>query len=422
MASSFVFYPGDGVQTDWSVPFPYLDKAHVTVLVDGSTTSFTWVTDSTVRVSPAVASGHTILVQRTTPDAPLATFSNTNNLTADNLTLAETQALYVAQEARDKAASASDTATAAKTEADTAKTEADSAAATASAAQTTATNAQTTATNAQTAAEAAQSSASAAQAAAEAASAAATVHVAADLPYNNSTSHLAAADVQAAIDLIAGAAGITAIAASSITNDSTVTGAKVKDALETLKAALAALATVATSGAYSDLTGRPALATVATSGAYGDLTGKPTLGALAAKNTAAYGDVDATAIASASEFIANTASKLLSAAGAWSAANPVDLGSQAAGTITLDCNTALNFKWTQAGNQTIAVPTGIKNGQVGTLTITQDATGGRTLSFNASWKPIGGTMPLWNAVAGSVNYISFINVPGVGILFTGGKI
>lgn len=37
------------------------------------------------------------------------------------------------------------------------------------------------------------------------------------------------------------------------------------------------LATVATSGAYSDLTGKPSLATVATSGAYADLTGTPTL-------------------------------------------------------------------------------------------------------------------------------------------------
>jgi hypothetical protein len=35
------------------------------------------------------------------------------------------------------------------------------------------------------------------------------------------------------------------------------------------------LATVATSGAYSDLTGRPSLATVATSGSYTDLINQP---------------------------------------------------------------------------------------------------------------------------------------------------
>jgi hypothetical protein len=42
-------------------------------------------------------------------------------------------------------------------------------------------------------------------------------------------------------------------------------------------ATTASLATVATSGAYSDLTGTPTLATVATSGAYSDLTGTPTV-------------------------------------------------------------------------------------------------------------------------------------------------
>ena len=41
---------------------------------------------------------------------------------------------------------------------------------------------------------------------------------------------------------------------------------------------------VASSGAYSDITGTPTLATVATSGAYSDVTGTPTLGTAAALN------------------------------------------------------------------------------------------------------------------------------------------
>jgi hypothetical protein len=41
------------------------------------------------------------------------------------------------------------------------------------------------------------------------------------------------------------------------------------------------LALVAASGAYADLTGKPALATVATSGAYADLSGKPVIGTAA---------------------------------------------------------------------------------------------------------------------------------------------
>ena len=45
------------------------------------------------------------------------------------------------------------------------------------------------------------------------------------------------------------------------------------------------LATVATSGAYSDLFGLPTLATVATTGAYGDLSGLPSLGTIATQST-----------------------------------------------------------------------------------------------------------------------------------------
>ena len=44
-----------------------------------------------------------------------------------------------------------------------------------------------------------------------------------------------------------------------------------------LKANSADLATVATTGAYSDLTGTPTLATIATTGAYSDLTGAPSI-------------------------------------------------------------------------------------------------------------------------------------------------
>ena len=51
------------------------------------------------------------------------------------------------------------------------------------------------------------------------------------------------------------------------------------------KANSADLAAVATSGAYSDLSGKPTLATVATSGSYADLSNKPTLGTAAAKDS-----------------------------------------------------------------------------------------------------------------------------------------
>ena len=50
-----------------------------------------------------------------------------------------------------------------------------------------------------------------------------------------------------------------------------------------------ALATVATTGAYSDITGTPSLATVATTGAYADVTGTPTLATVATSGS--YNDL-----------------------------------------------------------------------------------------------------------------------------------
>lgn len=72
--------------------------------------------------------------------------------------------------------------------------------------------------------------------------------------------------------------------------NSAYTGAQIDANLALAATAVqdADLATVATTGAYGDLTGKPTLATVATSGAYNDLTGKPTLGTAAATNSTAY--------------------------------------------------------------------------------------------------------------------------------------
>ena len=53
------------------------------------------------------------------------------------------------------------------------------------------------------------------------------------------------------------------------------------------------LAAVATTGVYTDLSGRPTLATVATTGGYGDLISKPTLGTAAPLDVAATGDASA---------------------------------------------------------------------------------------------------------------------------------
>ena len=88
-------------------------------------------------------------------------------------------------------------------------------------------------------------------------------------------------------------ARLPAVDGSQLTNlpSAPVTSVAGKTGAVTLTASdISGLATVATSGAYSDLSGKPTLATVATTGAYSDLSGKPTLG------TAAALDVGTTAL------------------------------------------------------------------------------------------------------------------------------
>ena len=88
-------------------------------------------------------------------------------------------------------------------------------------------------------------------------------------------------------------AKLPAVDGSQLTNlpSAPVTSVAGKTGAVTLTASdISGLATVATSGAYSDLSGKPTLATVATTGAYSDLSGKPTLG------TAAALDVGTTAL------------------------------------------------------------------------------------------------------------------------------
>lgn len=82
------------------------------------------------------------------------------------------------------------------------------------------------------------------------------------------------------------------------------------------------LATVATSGAYSDLSGRPSLATVATTGAYSDLSGRPTLGDLASLSLVSNAQVATDAAIALSKLATDPLAR----------ANHT--GTQAAGTIT----------------------------------------------------------------------------------------
>ncbi len=374
MAQSYVINPGDGVQTDWPVPFKKLDPDHVKVFVDGAETAFLWVGDGIVRVTPAAPLGSAVLVKRVTPDDPLTVFSNTKNLTADNLNVAEVQPLFVAVEARDGAADAVATAgtalrksaEAAET-ADRAEAKADAAVSTANSADTTATIAAASAAQASQEAADAAALAEAAQAAAQAAADSASVHIAADLPYDNAASRLAATDVQHAIDLIAGATGLAQLTSDDIVNESGVNGDTVSAALAALGAEKAGVTAVnsAFEGVNTTLLGKAEASHTHT------MTQITDLGPAAAKD-----------IATAAAIRANSGTDAITTDQAWAAAGWADLGN-ISGDITIDCSLGQNFFGTLVGNVTISTDNA-KPGQPLFVALKQDATGGRTVSWNGS--------------------------------------
>jgi hypothetical protein len=148
MPYSIVQYTGNGVTTNFAVTFPFISRDHVTVKVNGVAVGFTWANDGLVVTNTAPINGALISVERdSNRAAPIVNFQDASVLTEADLDMANTQAVYVAQEAFDVSnvgQVASDVATAAATcasEAAAALTSANNAAASASAAGTSATNA-----------------------------------------------------------------------------------------------------------------------------------------------------------------------------------------------------------------------------------------------------------------------------------------
>lgn len=77
-------------------------------------------------------------------------------------------------------------------------------------------------------------------------------------------------------------------------------------------------------------------------------------------------------------------------------------------TITPDFSASCNFSVTLGGNRTLANPTNIVAGQSGSLFITQDATGSRTLAYGGYWKFPSGAAPTLTTTANATDRIDYI--------------
>jgi hypothetical protein len=104
MAYSVASYTGDGVNTQFAVPFPVLSRDHLRVFVGGVQSAFVWITDGSIAVIPAPALGVSVELRRdSNRSGPLVDFQDGSVLTEADLELANQQAIYIAQEAFDAA-------------------------------------------------------------------------------------------------------------------------------------------------------------------------------------------------------------------------------------------------------------------------------------------------------------------------------
>jgi len=107
LANARVTYTGDGSATSYTVSFPFINRTHVVVTVNGVTqtltTHYVWLNDSTIQFVTAPPSSQAVVFRRYTPVASrLVDFHDAAVLTEADLDLDSVQHLYLAQERADE--------------------------------------------------------------------------------------------------------------------------------------------------------------------------------------------------------------------------------------------------------------------------------------------------------------------------------
>lgn len=113
MASTIIIYAGDGIRTDFTVPFDYLKKSFVTVRLGPGTTltggdygdtgsDYYFLDKTTIRLKVAPASGESLTIRRyTSATERVVTFKDASILKATDLDTSQVQAFHIAEEGRD---------------------------------------------------------------------------------------------------------------------------------------------------------------------------------------------------------------------------------------------------------------------------------------------------------------------------------
>jgi hypothetical protein len=136
--------------------------------------------------------------------------------------------------------------------------------------------------------------------------------------------------------------------------------------------------------------------------------------AAALRTLAALGASATLGTATSAECRTGTTTKVMPVDQIWGAAAEVTI--TWAVTVTLDLATFINAAITLGGATTVGPPTNLKQGQTGRLRFIQDATGGRTVSWDAVFDFDGGVAPSFSTAVGAID-IAYYDVLPSGKVF-----
>ena len=80
MADSIVKYVADGSTSEFSITFPYINRADVTVLVSGVAAAHTFLNDTTITLTSTPEINAIVAIKRQTSKVPLVDFTDGSTL------------------------------------------------------------------------------------------------------------------------------------------------------------------------------------------------------------------------------------------------------------------------------------------------------------------------------------------------------
>ena len=87
-------------------------------------------------------------------------------------------------------------------------------------------------------------------------------------------------------------------------------------------------------------------------------------------------------------------------------------------TVAIDLADSNHFSLTIGGNRTLDNPANVTPGQSGMITVTQDATGSRVLSFASNWSFADGVAPVLSTAGGAVDALAYFVISNTSILIS----